>query len=111
MLQVLALTGPQFLAASVIVILVGPLLEELLFRGFLQSALAQALGERGALVTTSLVFASLHGVAGLPILFTLSLFLGWLQQRTRCLWVPWSAHVLNNAATLGLALALKDQAG
>ncbi len=111
LLQVLALQGPQLLAASVIAILVGPLLEELLFRGFLQSALAQALGERGALVATSVLFSALHGVAGLPILFALSLFLGWLQLRTRCLWVPWSAHVLNNAVTLGLALALKDQAG
>lgn len=111
LLQVLALEGAQFVAAIGIAILLGPLLEELLFRGFLQSALAHGLGERGALVATSVLFTALHGIAGLPILFALSLFLGWLQQRTRCLWVPWSAHALNNAVTLGLALALKDHAG
>jgi len=111
LLQVLSLGGPELPAAIAIAILIGPLLEELLFRGFLQSALAQSLGERGALVATSAVFAALHGVAGLPILFSLSLFLGWLQLRTRCLWIPWSAHALNNAVTLGLALALKDHAG
>jgi membrane protease YdiL (CAAX protease family) len=111
LLQVLALEGAQFVAAIGIAILLGPLLEELLFRGFLQSALARGLVEHGALVATSVLFTALHGIAGLPILFALSLFLGWLQQRTRCLWVPWSAHVLNNAVTLGLALALKDHAG
>ena len=111
LLQVLALEGAEFATAIGIAIVLGPLLEELLFRGFLQSALAQGLGERGALVVTSAVFTALHGVAGLPILFGLSLFLGWLQLRTRCLWVPWSAHALNNAVTLGLALALKDHAG
>jgi membrane protease YdiL (CAAX protease family) len=111
LLQVMSLQGPELLVALAIAILLGPLLEELLFRGFLQSALAQSLGERGALVASSAVFAALHGVAGLPVLFLLSLFLGWLQLRTRCLWVPWSAHALNNAVTLGLALALKDHAG
>lgn len=111
LLQVLALQGHELALALGIAVLLGPLLEELLFRGFLQSALAQALGERGALVATSVVFSALHGVVGLPILFGLSLFLGWLQLRTRCLWVPWSAHALNNAVTLGLALALHDQAG
>ena len=111
LIQVLSLRGPELATAIAIAVLLGPLLEELLFRGFLQSALAQHLGERGGLVTTSAVFAALHGVAGLPMLFGLSLFLGWLQLRTRCLWVPWSAHALNNAITLGLALALKDHAG
>jgi hypothetical protein len=111
LLQVLALEGPELALAIGIAIVLGPLLEELLFRGFLQFALAQSLGERGGLLASSLLFALLHGTAGLPVLFLLSCFLGWLQLRTRSLWVPWSAHALNNAVTLGLALALRDHAG
>jgi hypothetical protein len=111
LLAIVDLDGLELLVAALIAVLVGPLLEELLFRGFLQSALAQRLGERGALVGSSVLFAALHGVPGLPGLFALSLFLGWLQQRTRCILVPWSAHVLNNAVTLGIALASKDLAG
>lgn len=106
----LGLQGTELVLAALIAVLLGPLLEELLFRGFLQSAMAQAAGQRGALVLSSLVFAAMHGVAGLPVLFLLSLFLGWLQMRTRSLVVPWSAHALHNAVQLGLALALGDHA-
>lgn len=103
---ILTLEHGELVVAALVAVFLGPLIEELLFRGFLQGFLEPHLGLRGALVATSAVFASLHGLAGLPILFVLSLFLGWLQQRTRSLWVPWFAHALNNAVMLGLALAL-----
>jgi membrane protease YdiL (CAAX protease family) len=111
LLAIVDLEGVELAVAAGIAVLVGPLLEELLFRGFLQSAMAQRLGERGALLGSSVLFAALHGMPALPGLFALSLFLGWLQQRTRCILVPWSAHVLNNAVTVGLALASKDLGG
>jgi membrane protease YdiL (CAAX protease family) len=104
MRRVLELEGPALVAATGIAVLVGPLLEELLFRGFLQSVLAQVLGERGGLVLSSALFAALHGVPGLPMLFSLSLFFGWLQRRTRCIWVPYAAHALHNGIMLALAL-------
>ncbi len=103
---ILSLEHGDLVLAALVAVLLGPLIEELLFRGFLQGFLEPHLGLRGALISSSVVFASLHGLAGLPILFALSLFLGWLQQRTRSLWVPWFAHALNNAVMLGLALAL-----
>lgn len=104
--MILALERGEILVAALVAVLIGPLIEELLFRGFLQAWLGQWLGERTALFLTSAVFARLHGMAGLPVLFLLSLFLGWLQQRSRCLWVPWSAHALNNLVTLVLALSV-----
>lgn len=106
---ILALDARELALAAGVAVLLGPLIEELLFRGFLQPFLGQFVGERGGLVLASLLFAGLHGVAGLPILFALSLFLGWLKLRTRSLWVPWFAHALNNAVTLGLALAFAPQ--
>lgn len=91
------------------IVLVGPFIEELLFRGFLQTFLSQVMGERWALVLSAALFARLHGMAGLPSLFLLSVFLGWLQLRTRSLWAPTLAHALNNAVTLTLALTLGDR--
>lgn len=111
LLAIVDLEGLELLVAVGLAVLVGPLLEELLFRGFLQSAMAQRLGERGGLLGSSLLFAALHGMPALPGLFMLSLFLGWLQRRTRCILVPWSAHVLNNTITLGIALASRDLVG
>jgi membrane protease YdiL (CAAX protease family) len=103
---ILSLDTRELVAAGAVAVLVAPLIEELLFRGFLQAFLAQHVGERAGLVGSSLVFASLHGMAGLPILLLLSLCLGWLQQRTRCLWVPVSLHALHNGVGLALELAL-----
>jgi hypothetical protein len=106
--RLLELDSLQLSAALVVAVLIGPALEEFLFRGFLQAALARWLGPGGGLVSTSALFAALHGLPGLPALFVISLFLGWLQLRTRCLWVPWSAHALNNAVTLAFALGLRS---
>lgn len=100
------LHGNELVLSTVLAVVLGPLIEELLFRGFLQSFLGQVVGERAGLLLTSAIFARLHGLAGLPVLFLLSLYLGWLRLRTRSLWLPCLAHGLNNAVSLGLALAL-----
>ena len=105
---ILGLESNALLVAAVVAGLLGPLIEELLFRGFLQTFLEGLFGERTALLATSALFAVLHGMAGLPALFLLSLFLGWLQQRTRSILVPWSVHALNNTVMLTLAFTLRN---
>ena len=102
---ILGLQHHELVLAAIVAVGVGPFLEELLFRGFLQSFMAQVVGERWALVCASALFARLHGMPGLPALFLLSLFLGWLQLRTRCLWVPYLAHAFHNGASLAISLA------
>ncbi len=99
------LEGPELLFALALATTLGPLLEELLFRGFLQGCLVQALGARAGVVACSLAFALLHGRSALPPLLFLSLFLGWLQLRTRTLAAPLCVHALHNGLTLALALA------
>ena len=100
------LEGRELGLALVIAILPGPFLEELLFRGFLQGALSQLRGEGAGVAAGALLFALLHGSSSAFIpLFLLSLFLGWLQVRTRSLFAPWAVHALHNAITLALALA------
>jgi ABC-2 type transport system permease protein len=75
----------------------------------MQGALVQAnLGRWPAIVATSAIFALMHGGIAqphaIPALFTLSLALGWVYERTGRLTAPIVMHALFNAANLGLAL-------
>lgn len=98
--------GPLWLTLAVFCLL-APVAEELLFRGFLFSALAGSrLGVIGAALLTTVVWTALH-VGHLPHakaqVFAAGLFLTWLLVRTASLRVPIACHVLYN---LALSLAL-----
>ncbi len=93
-----------------LVIVVAPVIEEVAYRGMLQSALADlGLGRWSAIVLASVVFVLMHvGVArghALGGLFVLSLGLGWIYERTGRLAAAVTLHVLFNAANLALGLA------
>ncbi len=79
-------------------IIVGPFVEEMLFRGFLQGYLSQHITARASIVLTSLLFAVIHGnlYASCQIFF-LSLILGYIYHRTRSLAAPVALHGLHNA--------------
>jgi len=97
---------PIVLVCAVVLI---PLCEEFLFRGFLQNSLEGALGPRGAVALSSFFFAALHGVsAALPI-FGLSLVLGHVMLHTRRLSACWAVHALHNGSTTALLFLLPDQ--
>jgi membrane protease YdiL (CAAX protease family) len=109
MQMILGLEEAELAVAVFLAVAVAPLVEELLFRGFLLSFLVQVCGRRAGFVLAALLFALLHGTAGLPMLIGLSLFLCWLQARTRSLWPSVAAHALNNAVSLGLVLTALAQ--
>ena len=98
------LSAEELALVAGLAVVLGPLLEELLFRGFLQSFASQRFGRTGGVFVAALVFAPLHGVADALPVFTLSLLLGWLRQRTQSILAPWAVHSLNNGLTLYLAL-------
>ena len=84
------------------VVSVGPLVEELLFRGVLLSALIPRCGRWGAAVLSSLAFALAH-LPGLgwapfavPALLLLALALAWLRLRSGSLWPGVVAHAVHN---------------
>lgn len=86
-----------------------PLSEELLFRGFLLSALAAStIGFRhGALLTTA-AWTSLHAgysIFGLLEVFLVGLLFAWMLWRTGSLWVPLFCHAAYNSILM-LALML-----
>ena len=77
-----------------------PLLEEWLFRGFLQPLLIQNLRELGGIAMTSFCFAILHGPSAFAPVFCLSVFLGFIQLRSHRLPAAWLVHATHNASML-----------
>lgn len=90
------------LPLALLVISLGPLVEELLFRGVLLSAIARFTGNNMAIVLTAAIFACVHLPDlsflwyALPNLMLLGLLLGWLRVRSGSIWPAVFAHGLNN---------------
>ncbi len=94
------------------VVAVAPLVEELIFRGLLQTALVETLGWTSrwpALMIAAAVFATVHLSAvpwyGLPALFAFGVVLGWSYERTGSLWPAILAHAGFNALNVALVIA------
>jgi uncharacterized protein len=84
-----------------------PLMEELTFRGFLQSALAQRVGFWPAALITTAAWTLLHwgySVAGMAEVFLIGLYFSWLLWRSGSLWPALICHALYNS---GLVLLLR----
>jgi uncharacterized protein len=90
---------PVWLAAPLLV-LVGPISEELLFRGFAYGGLAPSrIGPIGAILVTSTIWAMVHVQYAWPIvgqIFVYGLVLGVARWRSGSLWPPLVMHVLIN---------------
>lgn len=103
-----------WMAAAVAIGVGAPLMEELLFRGFLMSALAQSrLGFAAASVITTVAWAGLHwgySFVGLLEVFIVGLYFCWLLWRTGSLWPPLICHALYNSFLMVL-LRMADLPG
>jgi membrane protease YdiL (CAAX protease family) len=87
------------LAAGVLVIIIAPCVEELLFRGLLYGVAKRYAGRLAAAVTTSVLFAAIHlNPASWVPLFFLSLAFTLGYERTGSLWTPILMHLLFNGA-------------
>lgn len=90
----------NFLTVLVLVV-VAPVTEELIFRGILLHAWTAKWGVTPALLSSTFLFAIFHpNVIGL---FVFGLMMGLLYIKTRTLIVPIVCHALNNLAAVGLA--------
>ncbi len=101
------------LMAVVSLVLLPPIVEEIVFRGFLFTGMRKKLHFTGAALITSAVFASLHlfgsssgllWIAGLDTL-VMSLVLCYLREKTGALWAPMAVHCLKNAIAFTLLLS------
>lgn len=84
-----------------VVVLVAPLIEELLFRGFLLPGLAAGrTGPAGAIVLTALLFAAVHAqydLFDMSAVLALGLLLGGARWFSGSLWLAYGLHAAVNA--------------
>lgn len=92
------------LLTVLMVVLVGPFVEELLFRGVLLTALDERLGGVVAILLSAPVFAILHGSVWsfVPLTF-LGIALGWLTVSRRSLWPAVVLHAAYNGVLVAAA--------
>ena len=86
-------------------VLVAPLCEELVFRGYLYPAAKRFAGPWVAGAATALIFAAAHGsLAPLLPLFVFGAMLVLAYELTGSLWAPIAMHFCFNGATVGIQL-------
>jgi membrane protease YdiL (CAAX protease family) len=97
---------PAVLIPTLLVLAVlAPVVEELVFRGLLYGWVAGRWGPLPAFVVSSLAFAAAHAEpAHIVLVLPLGFWFGWLRWRTNSLWPTLITHMINNAfAVLGAA--------
>lgn len=96
-----SLNGSRHLGAALVLVIGAPLLEELIFRGYLFKAWRHSrLGLSGTLLLTSVLFTALHlsqyNWTYLSMIFALSLILGLAREKSGSIWVSLAIHAANN---------------
>lgn len=86
--------------------LLGPIVEEIVFRGFILAGFIATLGSMRGVLISSALFAALHfDLDIMPIVFISGILFAWLYLRTGSIWPPIAAHTLQNSlATLQIEL-------
>ena len=89
------------------VMFMAPLIEEVVFRGFLLKGFSKTfMGVEGAVALTSLLWAVMHlqyEFAYVAVIFMIGLVFGYARIKTQSLFVPMTMHmVMNGIASLGL---------
>lgn len=90
-----------FVANFVVIAVIAPVVEELVFRGVGFAVVRQLAGTAAAVVVTSVLFGLAHGlVVALPVLALFGLVLAIIRSRTQSVYPPMILHGIFN----GLAL-------
>ena len=108
--------GVGLVMAFVSLVVLPPIVEEILFRGFLYSRFKKFLATKQAAVALSLLFAAAHlqlgsgnallWVAALDT-FILSLVLVYLREKTGTIWAGAGVHALKNCVAFVILFVLK----
>lgn len=107
-LLALFLQSPPWQVAilALLVVVVGPTFEEIIFRGWLLGGLRQGWGDRRALLASAALFAVIHGDPwATPALFLLGCVFGWVYLRSGSLYASLVLHAMWNATTFIFLLA------
>jgi membrane protease YdiL (CAAX protease family) len=89
--------APALVLNAIVVAVVGPIVEELTFRGIGFFLLAQ-FGQVAAVLVTAVAFALTHGILeGLPVFFIIGVALAFIRARTDSIYPPIVMHAGFNA--------------
>ena len=90
--------GYEYLVAFMMLVVIAPVAEEILFRGFLFGKLRKHVPNWVAILITSLLFAIVHGAVNVGIdVFALSVVLCLLRLVSGTIWPSILLHMLKNA--------------
>lgn len=95
--------GAWVIVLVLIVVVGAPIVEEIVYRGSIQTSLGRALGVPASVLITAALFAAIHlAPVEFPGLFVFALLLGVLRQWTGTLGTPIITHMAFNATGLVL---------
>ena len=105
-LEEIDLEGPaSYVGLAIVVVLWGPLSEEIFFRGFIFSGLIGRFGVTGAAVAASLLFALFHVDPRVMVpIFVTGMLLAWLYHKTGSIWSPFVTHGMQNAVAFSFSV-------
>lgn len=93
-------------------VVVAPVVEELVFRGYLYGVMRRYLGWTAGVVLNAVLFAAVHGhVPSLGPLFVLAVCLTLAYEWTGSLLVPMTMHAVFNTLSISLLFLVPEQAG
>jgi len=78
-------------------VIIGPICEEIIFRGIIEEGFIETYGGPTAVVYSALIFGVIH-LLPLQVVnaFLAGILLGWIYWKTRSLWIVMILHILNN---------------
>lgn len=102
------LSTENFVLYAISIGIATPILEEILFRGLVQNYLSELIKPFFGIILTSLLFSFAHfdpsqGISNLEFLlpvFIISIFFGYVYQRTGSLFLCTGCHIINNLIEL-----------
>ncbi|MGK0432236.1 MAG: membrane protease YdiL (CAAX protease family) [Planctomycetota bacterium] len=92
----------QFWSMVVLIVVLAPICEEIVFRGYLFRALQTTMPMWATQLVTATLFGLVHGPSHALPIGVLSLLFGYLRQRYGSLWPSMLAHAVHNGITLVL---------
>ncbi|NUN16462.1 MAG: CPBP family intramembrane metalloprotease, partial [Myxococcales bacterium] len=94
---------PEAIIITLAPVIVAPIFEELLFRGFFYRMLRDRMGVYGAVLFTSFLFAAVHpSVLTVLPLFALGAVFALLYEATGSILPSIVAHAMHNLASVGM---------
>ncbi|MDQ4094831.1 MAG: CPBP family intramembrane metalloprotease [Actinomycetota bacterium] len=103
------LTAFDFVCLFIVVVIIAPILEEIVFRGLLYRAIRARIGVASATVITALAFSAMHfQPLLLGVLFAFGVVLALVAEWSDSLYPPIVLHALNNSVAILLPFVVPE---